>query len=89
MTQRLEPLAQPSGAFRHSARELLALSAWRNGDSAAARRWADAAKNDPEAPAGLRSRMEVLASLVPEAGKTDPGKTDPGKTDASKPSGQP
>jgi hypothetical protein len=75
MTQRLEPLAQPSGAFRHSARELLALSAWRNGDSAATRRWVDAAKNDPEAPAGVRSRMEVLASLLP--------------SDAGKPSGKP
>jgi len=64
MTRRLEPLAQPSGAFRHTARELLALSAWRNGDSAAARRWSDAAKNDPEAPSGVRSRMDVLASLL-------------------------
>jgi hypothetical protein len=69
MTQRLEPLAQASSPFRHTARELLALSAWRNGDSAAMRRWSDAAKNDPEAPSGLRSRMEVLASLLPETGK--------------------
>ncbi len=69
MTQRLEPLAQPSGAFRHSARELLALSAWRNGDTAAMRRWTDAAKNDPEAPSGVRARMDVLASLLPEAAK--------------------
>ena len=75
MTQRLEPLTQPSGVFRHTARELLALSAWRNGDSAATRRWVDAAKNDPEAPASARSRMEVLASLLP--------------TDAGKPSGNP
>jgi len=69
MSQRLEPLAQPSGPFRHTARELLALSAWRNSDSAAMRRWSDAAKNDPEAPSGLRSRMDVLASLLPETGK--------------------
>jgi hypothetical protein len=69
MTQRLEPLAQPSGPFRHTARELLALSAWRNNDAAALRRWSDAAKNDPEAPSGVRSRMDVLASLVPETGK--------------------
>jgi hypothetical protein len=69
MTQRLEPLAQPSGAFRHTARELLALSAWRNGDTAALRRWTEAAKNDPEAPSGVRGRMDVLASLIPEAGK--------------------
>jgi hypothetical protein len=69
MTERLEPLAQPSGAFRHTARELLALSAWRNGDTAALRRWTDAATSDPEAPSGLRTRMDVLASLLPEAGK--------------------
>jgi hypothetical protein len=64
MTRRLEPLAQPSGAFRHTARELLALSAWRNGDTAAARRWSEAAKSDPEAPSGVRSRMDVLGSLL-------------------------
>jgi hypothetical protein len=69
MNQRLEPLAQPSGTFRHTAREMLALSAWRNGDTAAMRRWTDAAKNDLEAPAGVRQRMEVLASLAPEAAK--------------------
>lgn len=69
MTQRLEPLTRPSGAFRHSARELLALSAWRNGDTTAMRRWTDDAKNDLEAPSGLRSRMDVLSSLLPEAAK--------------------
>ena len=69
MTQRLEPLTQSSGTFRHTARELLALSAWRNHDTAAMRRWAEAAKNDPEAPSGVRSRMDVLASLLPESGK--------------------
>jgi hypothetical protein len=69
MTQRLDPLAQPSGAFRHTARELLALSAWRNGDAAAMRRWSEAARNDPQAPSSLRSRMDVLASLLPEASK--------------------
>ncbi len=69
MTQRLEPLAQPGSPFRHTARELLALSAWHNGDVAATRKWSDAAKSDPEAPAGLRARMEVLTALLPEAGK--------------------
>ena len=69
MTQRLEPLAAPAGVFRHTARELLALSAWRNGDTAAMRRWTEAAKNDPEAPSSVRSRMDVLASLLPDSGK--------------------
>jgi hypothetical protein len=69
MTRRLEPLAQPGGAFRHTARELLALSAWRNGDTAAMRRWTEAARGDPEAPSGVRTRMDVLTSLLPDSGK--------------------
>lgn len=85
MTQRLEPLAQPTGPFRHTARELLALSAWRNGDSTAMRRWSDAAKNDPEAPSGLRGRMDVLASLLPETGKIGTDKPELGKPEAGKP----
>jgi hypothetical protein len=70
MTQRLDAVAQPSSAFRHTAREMLALSAWRNGDGTAARRWAEVAKNDPEAPSGLRQRMDVLIALLPEAAKS-------------------
>jgi hypothetical protein len=69
MTHRLEPLTQPTGAFRHTARELLALSAWRNGDAAAARRWIEAVRGDLEAPQGVRQRMDLLAALLPEAGK--------------------
>ncbi len=69
MTQRLEPLAQPSSPFRHTARELLALSAWRNGDAAATRKWADAAKNDPEVPSGVRGLVDVLPALLADAGK--------------------
>jgi hypothetical protein len=70
MTRRLETLAQPNGVFRHTARELLALSAWRNGDLAAAKRWADAVKGDPEASGALRARMEVLSEILPETGKS-------------------
>jgi hypothetical protein len=69
MSRRLEPLAQPAGAFRHTARELLALSAWRNNDGTATRRWMEAARGDPEAPQGVRQRMELLAALLPDAGK--------------------
>lgn len=69
MTQRLEPLAQPSSPFRHSARELLALSAWRNGDNAATKKWVDAAKGDPDVPSGVRARVEILPSLLADSGK--------------------
>ena len=70
MTQRLEPLTQPTSSFRHTARELLALSAWRNGDAAAARKWAEAAGSDPEVPPGIRARAEVLNSLLADTSKT-------------------
>jgi hypothetical protein len=70
MTARLEPMTKADRPFRHTARELLAMSAWRNGDTAAARRWSEAAKEDPEAPAALRSRMDLLIALLPESGKT-------------------
>src|SRR5260370_41140123 len=69
MTHRLEPLAAPSGVFRHTARELLALSAWRNRDTAAMRRWTEAAKNDPEAPSSVRSPLAALPPLLPDSAK--------------------
>ena len=37
----LEPLTGPDRTFRHTARELLALAAWRAGDATAAKRWFD------------------------------------------------
>ncbi len=37
MTRRLEPLTQPDSAFRHTAREILALAAFKAGDKVAAR----------------------------------------------------
>lgn len=64
MRRRLEPLAAPDGVFRHSARELLALSAWRANDPTGLKRWSDAIASDAETPAAIRSRVEVLNNLV-------------------------
>ena len=66
---RLEPVTAPDRPFRHSARELLAFSAWRSGDSAAARQWIDAVLTDPSAPSSIRNRIDVLAALIPPEGK--------------------
>jgi hypothetical protein len=66
---RLEPLTAPDRAFRHSAREILALSAWKAGDMAAARQWADMIITDPQTPSGTRSRAEVLSELIAASGK--------------------
>ncbi|HEY0234449.1 MAG TPA: tetratricopeptide repeat protein [Afipia sp.] len=68
--QRLEPLTVPGRTFRHSARELLSLSAWRNNDTVAARQWLDMIGNDPESPAAIRSRAEALQALLPPAAKS-------------------
>ncbi len=69
MRQRLEPLTAPDRTFRHSARELLALSAWKADDMTAARRWADMIMSDPQSPPGTRSRAEVLTELIAASGK--------------------
>jgi hypothetical protein len=64
---RLEPLTAADRIFRHSAREILALSAWKSGDLAAARQWTDLIMADPQSPSGARSRAEVLSELISAA----------------------
>ena len=66
---RLEPLAAPGRTFRHTARELLALAAWRSGDASAARRWFDMIMTDGETPPATRSRVEMLIALVASEGR--------------------
>ena len=70
MLQRLEPATAAGATFRHTARELLALSAWRANDTAAARQWLDLIANDGESPASLRSRAEALQALLPPVAKS-------------------
>jgi hypothetical protein len=70
MRQRLESLAEPTRSFRHTARELLALSAWRNHDVAVARRYLDMIATDAETPPGTRARAEVLSGLITGDGKS-------------------
>jgi len=69
MSRRLDTLATPEGSFRHTARELLALAAYRANDAAALKRWLDAMSSDGETPQSLRLRMEALRALTSEVGK--------------------
>jgi hypothetical protein len=69
MAAKLEPLTAQDRTFRHSARELLALSAWKGGDASAARKWTDMMMADPATPSGTRSRAEVLSELIAANGK--------------------
>jgi hypothetical protein len=70
MLARLEPATAPGATFRHTARELLALSAWRANDTAAARQWLDMIASDGETPPSLRSRAEALQALLPPVAKS-------------------
>ncbi|MCA6113393.1 tetratricopeptide repeat protein [Bradyrhizobium sp. WSM 1738] len=70
MKERLESAAAPGATFRHTARELLALSAWRANDAAATRQWLDMIANDGETPPSLRSRAEALQALLPPVAKS-------------------
>jgi len=70
MLSRLEAATAPGATFRHTARELLALSAWRTNDAAATRQWLDMIANDGETPPTLRSRAEALQALLPPVAKS-------------------
>ncbi|MEH2476987.1 hypothetical protein V1282_000344 [Nitrobacteraceae bacterium AZCC 2146] len=70
MLARLEPASTITGTYRHSARELLALSAWRANNAVATRQWLDMIANDGETPASLRTRAEALQALLPPAAKS-------------------
>jgi hypothetical protein len=66
---RLEPLTASDRPFRHSARELIALAAWRSGDVKTAKRWFDMIMTDAETPSGTRSRIEMMMALADADGK--------------------
>jgi hypothetical protein len=68
MRTRLEPLTAGDKVYRHSARELLALSAWKSGDTSAVKQWTGMIIGDPRSPDGTRSRAEVLSELIAAAG---------------------
>jgi hypothetical protein len=71
VSSRVEALAGSGGAFRHSAREIMALAQWKAGDVAETRRWAQDLVADVEAPAGARTRGQILLDLASGADQPD------------------
>jgi len=67
--RRLAPLATGTGPFRHSARELLAVAAWKAGDVPAMRKWIKMVHDDSESPPALRQRVDILTAITPDAPK--------------------
>lgn len=64
-----EQLATPQSALRHSAREVLGLSAWRHEDYARAKEWFDAILADAESPRNVANRAQMLLDLMTASGK--------------------
>jgi hypothetical protein len=68
--KQIEPIVQARREFRHVARELLALAAWKSGDLSLAKKWYATILTDPEAPASSRTRVEILIALSAADGKS-------------------
>ena len=64
MESRVGDLAGTGIVWRHSARELLGLAAWRAGDYDTARKYFDEINADQEAPPDLRQRSQVMLALI-------------------------
>jgi hypothetical protein len=66
-----EALAAPTGAYRHTAREMLGAIALDAQDYEGAGKWLDMLVTDPETPRGARENAELLLGLV-SSGKPAP-----------------
>lgn len=64
LEERIGDLAAVGNPWRHSAREVLALAAWRNGDTATARKYFEEIIADQEKPADLESRAQFMLALI-------------------------
>lgn len=64
MKRRLEGMTEGNQPWRHSARELLALSAFKNGDLDEAQKLYGELLGDPGAPAHMRQRAQMMLALI-------------------------
>ncbi|WP_305985050.1 tetratricopeptide repeat protein [Roseibium sp. MMSF_3544] len=74
VADRVERMTADTDPFRAAARELLALSAWKNGDIETAQTWITALEDDPETPVDVSRRTSLLSDVI-RAGKSG-GATD-------------
>jgi hypothetical protein len=61
---RADPLDEPGGAWRHAAREILGLAAYKGGDLAAARDYFTQMQQDAETPPDLWVRAGMMVQLI-------------------------
>jgi hypothetical protein len=63
----VQQLAAPGKPWRNSAREILALEAWHNGDAATTQKLAQEMVSDASSPPGTRQRASLLLALADSA----------------------
>lgn len=69
---RVAPLDKAGNPWRHGAREVQALAAWKAGDVEATRKRIDALLNDAEVPREFSARAEILTGLIRAAAGAKP-----------------
>lgn len=70
VSDRLQTMSETGKSFRHSAREGLGLSAWKNEKFEDALVWFQAIVDDQDAPNGVRTRAGVMLQLLAGKGFT-------------------
>lgn len=70
MLKRIEELAVTGNPWRHSARELLGLSAYRTSDMAVAERYFNVMLSDQQTPQNMRQRAEMMLSLLVQTSRS-------------------
>jgi hypothetical protein len=70
--ERLGALADGTGNWRHSARELLALAAYKAGEFADAEQRYNQIAGDPQTPSSMKQRAEMMVALIFEATQDKP-----------------
>lgn len=68
MRERLDALAVTGNPWRHSARELLGLSAYRTGQTETAERYFNVMLSDQQTPARMRQRAQMMLTLMVQPG---------------------
>lgn len=61
---KIEPMTVGTQPWRHAAREVLGLAAWKAKDLTAATKWFEAVISDAGAPGGTRQRAELMLELI-------------------------
>jgi hypothetical protein len=69
ISAQVEELAVPANGFRHSAREVLGLAAFKAGDFVKARQWYQAIVDDQQSPRNVANRAQMMLDNIIASGK--------------------